>query len=145
MTNPRVFTIAEVDALIPTLAKLVGSQLEQQNEIERGLGELARRGGRLPRSLADEPGQADEIGHIKLDLRQRIARYEHGWQRVTELGAVIKDPQIGLLDFYGRVEGKLVWLCWKFGEESLGFYHELSVGYSARRPLHAEVRERLLN
>jgi hypothetical protein len=142
--SPRVFTIEEVEALIPTLAHLVTAQLEQQGDIEQRLAELARLAGGLPRSLDDEPNDSSDVSRLKRELRDRIARYEDGWRKVTELGAVIKDPQIGLVDFYGRIDGRLVWLCWKYGEESLGYYHELETGYSGRRPL-APVRERLLN
>lgn len=145
MSSPRVFTIEEVEALIPTLASLVGEQLAQQSAIEERLAELSRLGEGLPRSLNAEPGETRDVGRLKSELRDRIARYENGWRKVTELGAVIKDPQVGLVDFYGHVEGRLVWLCWKYGEESLGFYHDLEAGYSARRPLRAELRERLLN
>ena len=142
--NPRVFTIEEVEALIPTLAHLVTAQLQQQGDIEQRLAELARLAGGLPRSLDDATDDSAEVARLKRELRDRIARYEDGWRTVTELGAVIKDPQIGLVDFYGRIDGRLVWLCWKYGEESLGYYHELETGYSGRRPL-APVRERLLN
>ena len=143
--SPRVFTIVEVEALIPTLAHLITGQMAQQSDIEQRLGELARLAGGLPRSLDSEPNEQFEVSRLKNELRDRIARYEDGWRRVSDLGAVIKDPQIGLVDFYGRIDGRLVWLCWKYGEESLGFYHELETGYTARRPLHANLRDRLLN
>ena len=145
MSTPRVFTIHEVDSLIPTLSDLVGRQLARQSEIERELAELARVLGSVPRSLEDHADDAPEGARLKRELRDRIARYEDGWRQVQQLGAVVKDPQIGLLDFYGRVDGKLVWLCWRYGEEVLGFYHELEAGYSGRRPLDRAQRDRLLN
>jgi hypothetical protein len=143
--DPRVFTIEEVNGLIPRLAELVAQQLLQQSDIERRLAELSRLTGTVPSSLEPDHADASEIARIKDELRERIARYQQGWQRVQDLGAVVKDPQIGLLDFYGRIEGRLVWLCWRYGEESLGYYHELEAGYSGRRPLGPETRDRLLN
>jgi hypothetical protein len=145
MSSPRVYTIEEINGMIPRLSQLVGQQLLEQSEIEQRLAELARLGGGLPGSL--EPGDGDQADVLKLksDLRGRIARYEAGWREVQSLGAVVKDPQIGLLDFYGQVDGKLVWLCWRYGEDSLGYYHDLEAGYSGRRPLKSELRERLLN
>ena len=65
--------------------------------------------------------------------------------RVQTMGGVIKDPQTGLVDFYGRVGEKLVWLCWRYGEDTLGYYHDLKAGYSGRRPLSADVRRKLVN
>lgn len=145
MTDRRVFTIAEVDALIPRLSTLVGQQLLRQSEIEQCLAELARLVGGLPRTLDPDDSDAEPVAKLKTELRARIARYEEGWRGVQELGAVVKDPQIGLVDFYGRVDGKLVWLCWRYGEESLRYYHELEAGYSGRRPLRPDTRARLLN
>ncbi len=74
-----------------------------------------------------------------------MARYEAGWRRVQAMGGVVKDPQAGLVDFYGRIEGKLVWLCWRYGEEMVGYFHDLDAGLAGRRPLTPEVRRVLLN
>jgi hypothetical protein len=144
-TTQRVFTISEVNALIPALSSLVQDQLREQSEIEHGLAELMRLTGEPPRSL--EPASLDsaEVNRLKRDLRSRISRYETGWQRVQKWGGVIKDPQTGLVDFYGRVDGKLVWLCWRYGEDTLGYYHDLPSGFSGRRPLSADVRRKLVH
>jgi hypothetical protein len=141
----RVFTISEVNALIPALSSLVQDQLREQSEIEHGLAELVRLTGEPPRSLQIAGRDSSEVVRLKHDLKKRIARYETGWQRVQKWGGVIKDPQAGLVDFYGRVDGKLVWLCWRYGEDTLGYYHELTAGYSGRRPLSADVRRKLVN
>ena len=145
MTDRRIFTIAEVDALIPRLSEIVGQQLLKQSEIEQCLAELARLVGGLPRTLDPDDEDEDAVAKLKGELRGRIARYEDGWRGVQELGAVVKDPQIGLVDFYGRLDGRLVWLCWRYGEETLRYYHELQAGYSGRRPLRPDARARLLN
>ncbi|HEV8245025.1 MAG TPA: DUF2203 domain-containing protein [Polyangiaceae bacterium] len=142
---PRVFTIAEVNALIPSLSQLVAEQLLEQSAIEQGLGELTRLTGSSPKSLEPASGDAPEVERRKRELRQRVARYEAGWRRVQGLGGVIKDARAGLVDFYGRIEGKLVWLCWRYGEESVGYYHDLDSGYAGRRALTPEVRRALLN
>lgn len=145
MNTQRVFTISEVNALIPDLSQLVGDQLREQSQIEHGLAELTRLSGSAPASL--EPGADDckEVVKLKRELKERIGRYEAGWARVQTMGGVIKDPQTGLVDFYGRVGEKLVWLCWRYGEDSLSHYHDLESGFAARRPLTADVRRALLN
>jgi hypothetical protein len=141
----RVFTISEVNALIPALSSLVRDQLREQSEIEHGLAELVRLTGKPPRSLELSSRDSTDVVRLKRELSERISRYETGWQRVQKWGGVIKDPQAGLVDFYGRVDGKLVWLCWRYGEDTLGYYHELTAGYSGRRPLSADVRRKLVN
>jgi len=130
-----VFSIAEVNALIPTISVLVAQQLREQSEIEQGLAELARRTGRPPRSLVQASDDPGDITRIKRDLRERVRRYEAGWERVQELGGVVKDPQTGLVDFYGRIDGKTVWLCWRYGEKEVAFWHDLESGFAGRRPV----------
>lgn len=144
-TTGRLFSIAEVNALIPSLSTLVERQLRAQSEIEQGLGELARLTGEPPRSLASKPEDSSDVGRLKHDLRDRVRRYEAGWVEVQRLGGVIKDPRIGLVDFYGRIDGRTVWLCWRYGEESIGYYHDLDAGFSGRRALTPAVRRALVN
>lgn len=145
MDSARVFTISEVNALIPTLSVLVAQQLREQSNIEQGLAELTRLTGETPITLEQLDADIPEVRRLKADLRRRVGRYETGWSKVRELGGIVKDPQIGLVDFYGRVEGRVVWLCWRYGEDTLGYFHELDAGYSGRRPLSANVRKSLLN
>ena len=144
-SSPRVFSIAEVNALLPALSQLVAEQLLEQSVIEQGLGELTRLTGSSPTTLRAATDDPPEVERRKRELRQRISRYEAGWRKVQSWGGVVKDPRAGLVDFYGRIEGKLVWLCWRYGEESVGYYHDLDSGYAGRRPLTPEVRRTLLN
>src|SRR6187431_1616275 len=75
VTNvPRVFTIAEVNAIIPTLSQLVADQLLEQSAIEQGLGELTRLTGSSPKSLEPVSGDVPEVERRKRELRQRVGR-----------------------------------------------------------------------
>lgn len=141
----RVFTVEEVDALVPTLTRLVGAQLERQSNIERMLEALMAETGELPHSLSGGSSDTDEVRTLKTDLRDQISQYNQGWEEVQSLGAVVKDPKVGLVDFYGRIDGRLVWLCWRYGESRLGFYHDLDSGFSGRREIGPATRDRLLN
>jgi len=144
-TSPRLFSIAEVNAMIPQLSALVAEQLRQQSTIEQGLAELTQLTGTPPRTLETKPGDASEVDRLKRALRDRVRRYEEGWERIQTLGGIVKDPQIGLVDFYGRINGRTVWLCWRYGEDSIGYYHDLDSGYAGRRALTPDVRRALLN
>ena len=96
MQTQRVFTISEVNALIPDLSDLVGDQLREQSEIEHGLAELTRLSGSSPASLETHADDQKDVAKLKRDLKQRIERYEAGWARVQTMGGVIKDPQTGV-------------------------------------------------
>ncbi len=145
MTEPRVFTIEEVQSLIPELTEMVRQQLSLRSDIEKGVGDLATLQGAPPTSLDENADDPARVLALKREIRSRVENYERGWNAVEKLGAVVKDPRIGLLDFFGHVEGKLVWLCWRFGEARIEYYHDLDAGFAGRRAIHQDTRKRHLN
>lgn len=145
MAEIRVFTLEAVNALVPQLDTIVGRQLERRTAIEALLVRLGRELGDLPERIVLDPADPTNVRQMKRDLVSKIEAYRAGWVEIEEMGAVLKDPRIGLLDFYGEVDGKLVWLCWKYGEAECSFFHPLEEGFSARRPIGASIKQRLLN
>jgi hypothetical protein len=55
--------------------------------------------------------------------------------QILDTGAQIKDINIGLLDFSALRDGREVYLCWKYGEDDIAFWHELEDGYAGRQPI----------
>jgi hypothetical protein len=138
-------SLEEVNALVPELSRVVGEQLDRRRSIEGMLDDLAnasgqRRGDVTPRA-ADVPAVRD----AKRSLLAAIERYHQGWKRVESLGGVLKDPQQGLVDFYGKVDGRTVWLCWKYGENQVSPYHSLDEGFASRKRIEDASRRILLN
>jgi hypothetical protein len=56
-------------------------------------------------------------------------------RRLGEMGVALKDPRVGLVDFYGYRDGELVELCWKLGEDSVAHWHRIGEGFPGRQPL----------
>lgn len=144
-TDLRVFTLEAVNALVPRLCDLVKDQLERRSRIEKLLAELGKSLGDVPDTIVLSPSDTPDVRTRKRELVTHIERYRAGWREVEKTGAVLKDAKLGLLDFYGNVDGKLVWLCWRYPEKEIRFYHALSEGFSARKPILADAKSRLLN
>jgi hypothetical protein len=53
--------------------------------------------------------------------------------KVQDMGIEVKDLTIGLIDFVGLRDGREVYLCWKYGEDSIQFWHETDAGFSGRQ------------
>jgi hypothetical protein len=51
------------------------------------------------------------------------------------MGCLLRDIDLGIVDFPSIHDGKEVYLCWKLGEESVGFWHEVDAGFAARKPI----------
>ena len=143
--DSRVFTLEEVNDLVPKLSSAVKRQLERRSEIEGLLMKLGRELGDVPERIVLDPADPTDVRDLKRDLVRRIEEYRAGWKAIENTGAVLKDARTGLLDFYGTVEGRLVWLCWKYGESEVTHYHALEEGFSGRKPIAQSMRFRLLN
>jgi hypothetical protein len=143
--SPPVFTIEEANALLPRLKALVGAQMDRRWEIERGLERLAQRIGTAPDSVRIEDSDPLPVRELKRDLIERVESYRAAWREVEGLGVVLKDPRRGLVDFYGQVDGRFVWLCWKYGEDAVTHFHGFDEGFAGRRPIEPIVRQRHLN
>ena len=52
--------------------------------------------------------------------------------KIQDMEIEVKDLGLGLIDFVALHEGREVYLCWKYGEESIQFWHEIEDGYSGR-------------
>ncbi|HXN32628.1 MAG TPA: DUF2203 domain-containing protein [Polyangiaceae bacterium] len=140
-----VFTLEAVNALVPRLRALVGAQMERRSDIERRLEQLAELMGRSLETIRVDDLDPPDVRVLKRELLERIDAYRRGWGEIENMGAVLKDPRSGLVDFYGRVDGKLVWLCWKYGEEAVSHYHSLDEGFVGRKSIEPTMRHRHLN
>jgi hypothetical protein len=54
---------------------------------------------------------------------------------IQSSGVLIKDINLGLLDFPALRSGQEVYLCWKYGEGEIAFWHEIEAGFAGRRPI----------
>jgi hypothetical protein len=157
VSHPRIWTVEEANSLLPRLSSLIGRQLAAGAEIEHCWRRLIRLLGPPARPEEEGPGSTaeklltrarhggPEVRALERELSSKITTYEAGWREVQDLGVAVKDPRAGLCDFYGRVDGRMVWLCWRYGEQAIAYYHELDAGYAGRKPLTAEQRQLLLN
>lgn len=54
---------------------------------------------------------------------------------IAGTGCVIKDLEIGLVDWPAVYRGREIWLCWRYGETEVGFWHDHHTGFDGRRPV----------
>ncbi len=78
---------------------------------------------------------AKELTVIQKELDAAVARLEALVDELSTVGVELKDYQAGLIDFVGRHDGRDVYLCWKLGEERITHWHEISAGFSGRKPV----------
>jgi hypothetical protein len=72
---------------------------------------------------------------VASEMAEEFARLDALVRRIQATGAILKDINLGLLDFLSKRDGREVYLCWRYGEDRIEFWHELHTGYSGRQPL----------
>lgn len=122
----RYFTVDEANALLPELEPLVGRLLELRARASHSARQLSGVLGDL-RSDIGGPQASRLVGEF--------AEIESLVERITSYGCVIKSLEAGLLDFLCERDGRDVYLCWRYGEPSIRYYHELHSGYQGRQAL----------
>lgn len=121
---PRTYSVQEADALLP--------ELRQRLETIREARQVLLHHAEILRAKVTDHGGGAHPGPEYLRASESL-RGQIRW--LSDLEIVLRDPQIGLIDFPGEREGERVWLCWLLGEERVGHWHPLDTGFVGRRPL----------
>src|SRR3954469_9749704 len=119
----RRFTLAQANSTLPLVRRIVG-------DIVRTHGEALKAQSHLEHVPAGTTPQ-----DIQRRLESHLEHLEDFVDELTEVGCELKDYRMGLVDFTGRHLGRDVCLCWKLGEERIGYWHEADKGFSGRQPI----------
>jgi hypothetical protein len=129
----RYFTVEEANEALeevrPLTEELVGHR--------HALVELQERQSVLTARIAGNGGNVEphELEEVQEQLDEEVAGIARCVARIHEVGALVKDLDDGLVDFPATRDGEDVLLCWRLGENEIGFWHGLDEGFSGRKPL----------
>jgi len=132
----RLFTVDEANELLPRLEEIFAGIDEQRSRartLQTQISILKLIWGERLRD-PHNPDHQEFLSHT----RGQQAALEATRELVGELqeqGCLPKDLEQGLVDFYSRRNGRVVFLCWRRGEKKIGYWHELHAGSSGRVPL----------
>lgn len=138
--EPKLFEVEEVNVLIPRLSSafsrimLVKREVVSLFEELRGLG-YEPPSASPPKDLPEDPEVRARVERLYKLLDALRAEIEG----VEATGGVLKDLDMGLVDFYGLREGKVVCLCWQHGEPEVMYWHEVESNFEGRKPLSEET------
>lgn len=121
--SERRYTVAEANACLPVLRE----SLPRLRDARQALIDASER---LTARVAADPGGVSEPAWFPA---QQALKTE--MLALADLGLVLRDTQIGLVDFPAERDGEPVYLCWKLGEDEVAFYHGDRSGLSGRTPL----------
>jgi hypothetical protein len=72
---------------------------------------------------------------LRLRLQGMVDQMHAAVTQIDGWGLELREIETGLVDFPALVAGRPVWLCWRLGEDAVGWWHEVSEGFDSRRRL----------
>jgi len=126
--KPTVFTLEKAKAALPLVSRIVGDVKKTWNEIVAKKEEFTKR-------TQGDSSLGEDVLKFREEIQALADKMNDYDQELSQLGIELKDPATGLIDFYCRHEDRLVYLCWRHGEDDIDFWHELDAGVAGRQPL----------
>ncbi|MBS3174714.1 DUF2203 domain-containing protein [Candidatus Woesearchaeota archaeon] len=126
MELPKYFTLNEAKKLLPDLKPRIYKLMKLNKTLS------------LIQSVdidSDDPILDIDLAVMDLNKNyfKKMYLFYKELSEVTKLGAVVKDIDEGLVDFYSKYQGREILLCWKLGEKNIDHWHELNTGFNNRK------------
>jgi len=131
----KIFSIEEANRLIPYLEETLAALSTLGQEVT-----TLRREIEVLSAIADSGVTAGNPDVRALRSKERsyadaLERFRVSLTEVSRHGCVIRDLELGLVDFYSMSRDRIVCLCWRRGEARISHWHPVDEGFSGRRPL----------
>jgi hypothetical protein len=133
----RYFTRDEAQRLLPRVSRSVREAVNLKSEYGRIDVELREYTGRMMMLGGAIPNHDHVLG-LRTRRDEQVRRLKQLIEEIHELGCLVKDLDMGLLDFPTLYHGNEVYLCWKLGEEEIIFWHGTTEGFKGRKPIDEE-------
>ena len=121
----KLFTLKEARAILPQIKLLVEEVIEKRElifeKMENYDDEISNRNDEL------------EIMFIKTELTLLNKEITELIDIIESFGATVKNFDPLMIDFPSKHNGKLIFLCWEEGEETIEYWHGIDEGYKGRK------------
>ncbi|HUX87349.1 MAG TPA: DUF2203 domain-containing protein [Chloroflexota bacterium] len=128
----RVFTLGEANRLVPRLENLfdrLNRLRASAQPIQASMTHVEQYG------YSNGVDQATKLRELRGQLDAKLNELKVVFEEITALGCEVKDAEVGLVDFPAERDGRVVYLCWRRGEDQIRYWHELDAGFAGRQPL----------
>ena len=129
----RTFTPEAANEALAEVRPLAERMVAARQE----LADAQRAQAELVAVIAGNGGGVDsaELAQAAKEVERLAGEIVGAVQQIQDLGAVVKDVDSGLVDFPAVHRGQDVLLCWRLGEDEVGYWHDLESGFAGRREL----------
>ena len=130
----KLFSLREAERLRTQLEPVLIEAIESRRKLE----ELDEKLGKLAERIQRSGGlmvRYEDAAKLRIERNSTEESIREALERIHSTGCIVKDLEVGLLDFPARIAGEDVYLCWKLGEDRIRFYHRQDEGFAGRKPI----------
>jgi hypothetical protein len=130
--QPKLFTLTEAERTRRELEPVLIEAIEVRRKIaplDEELGALAAR----IQWLGGMQVPYEETARVRVDRDRLAESLQSAIEKISAAGCVVKDLDIGLIDFPALINNEEVYLCWRLGEERIRYWHRQDEGFTARK------------
>ena len=126
--SKKYFTIEEAEELLPTIEKILKRTIRLNKALEL-LSSIEIE------DYNDDYNNLRRVTKTNKEFHKLSYEFYSNIEQLENMGCLIKDFETGLIDFYHKFEGRDIFLCWRLGEKSIKFWHEVDTGFMGRKPI----------
>lgn len=135
----RYFRLTEAERVLPEVERHLRDALFHKAEYERLHQQIESTLERVRQSGGARIDPSKQFA-LRTERDSSVRKLQEAMSEIEQLGALVKDLDIGLLDFMARYEGRDVCLCWKLGEDAIRFWHGAEEGFRGRKEIDDDFR-----
>jgi hypothetical protein len=132
----KYFTLAEANRTLPLVKRIVADLMTLHPQWH----DLVAKYELVAAQARPEWGESTEQLALRGRIEEAARQINDFMVELEQIGCVFKGFDLGLVDFYGRLDGREIFWCWKTGEERIEFWHDLQTGYTGRQPIPEVVQ-----
>jgi len=122
----RIFSVSEAKALLPRLRAILEEVADDWSRIKSLNPQIQK---------ARDKAQLNGGSPYGVEYVETVSHLMYLLQQIRDLGVILKDVDRGLCDFPYMKNGKVVYLCWQRGEDTIEYWHDIEAGFAGREPL----------
>lgn len=130
----------EAEALLPMISSVLAQAREHKEKMDALDREFAQAAAKIM-ILGGWIPPYNELSEKRALRNEANEKIREAVTRIQDTGCVLKDLDEGLVDFPTVREGREAYLCWKLGEERIGYWHGMDEGFAGRKPLDDDDAE----
>lgn len=129
----KLFTVEEANAMLPLVRAIASDMVALSRDVLERRERLNQINDHHE-SDSNDP-YSDEVAQIEQELEKDIERLNEYGRELFQLGVEPKGATEGLVDFPTKMDGRIVYLCWRYDEPEVLYWHEVDGGFAGRQPL----------